>query len=104
MRWARVPLNFPCPFFQGVSCTRRSSAALMLKSSSCSSFDVKKSSMVSDPDLRLATEQGALLGNPGEIIEQLHALQADGIEYVLLSGTNREAIRRFARDIMPAFS
>ena len=64
----------------------------------------QKSSMVSDPNLRLATEQGALLGNPDQIIEQLHALQADGIEYVLLSGTNREGIRRFARDILPAFS
>ena len=63
----------------------------------------RKSSMVSDPDLRLATEQGSLLGNPDQIIEQLHALQADGIEYVLLSMATREGVRRFARDIMPAF-
>ncbi len=63
----------------------------------------QKSSMVSDPDLRLATEQGALIGSPDEIIDQLHQLQSNGIEYVLLSMTSREGVRRFARDIMPAF-
>lgn len=63
-----------------------------------------KSSMVSDPDLRLATERGALIGNPDEIIGQLYDLQANGIEYVLLSMTTRDGVRRFARDVMPEFA
>ena len=64
----------------------------------------QKSSMVSDPDLRHAAEQGSLIGPPDEIIEQLRQLQAEGIEYVLLAGTTPEGVRRFARDVMPALS
>ncbi len=64
----------------------------------------QKSSMVSDPDLRRATEEGALIGNPDQIIEQLHTLQKGGIKYILLSMTTPEGVRRIARDILPEFS
>lgn len=82
----------------------RAKALQVLNAFGTSADGKQKSSMVSDPDLRRATEQGALIGNPDEIVEQLHALQANGIEYVLLSMTTREGVRRFAADIMPEFS
>jgi alkanesulfonate monooxygenase SsuD/methylene tetrahydromethanopterin reductase-like flavin-dependent oxidoreductase (luciferase family) len=57
-------------------------------------------------DTRAASEKAALIGPPGEIIERLETLAAMGVDYVLLldvSGS-REALRTFAREVMPAFA
>ncbi len=52
-----------------------------------------------------AREANALIGTPDEIAAKLAALRAVGVEYVLLSGAgSRDNLRRFARDIMPAFA
>ncbi len=53
---------------------------------------------------RFKAEEAYLIGNPDEIIGQLYDLRANGIEYVLLSMTSRDGVRRFARDIMPEFA
>jgi alkanesulfonate monooxygenase SsuD/methylene tetrahydromethanopterin reductase-like flavin-dependent oxidoreductase (luciferase family) len=56
-------------------------------------------------DTRAGTEQAALIGPPEEIIARLQALQAVGVDYVLLLDVtgSREALRLFAREVMPAF-
>ncbi|HEV8680092.1 MAG TPA: LLM class flavin-dependent oxidoreductase [Stellaceae bacterium] len=52
-----------------------------------------------------AREAHALIGTPDEIAAKLDALRAVGVDYVLLSGQgSRDNLRRFAREIMPAFS
>jgi alkanesulfonate monooxygenase SsuD/methylene tetrahydromethanopterin reductase-like flavin-dependent oxidoreductase (luciferase family) len=52
-----------------------------------------------------ATEANALYGTPDEIAEMLEALQAAGVAYVLLTIAGGTAqLRRFAREIMPAFA
>jgi alkanesulfonate monooxygenase SsuD/methylene tetrahydromethanopterin reductase-like flavin-dependent oxidoreductase (luciferase family) len=52
-----------------------------------------------------ATEANALYGTPDEIAEMLEALQAAGVAYVLLTIAGGAAqLRRFAREIMPAFA
>src|SRR5262249_50666499 len=64
-----------------------------------------KSSMMSFADTREATEESALYGMPDEIAQKLERLRALGIEHVLLNGPSgsREHLRRFAREVMPAF-
>jgi alkanesulfonate monooxygenase SsuD/methylene tetrahydromethanopterin reductase-like flavin-dependent oxidoreductase (luciferase family) len=50
-------------------------------------------------------EANSLIGTPDEIMGKLEALRRAGIEYVIMScGGSRESLRRFAREIMPAFS
>jgi alkanesulfonate monooxygenase SsuD/methylene tetrahydromethanopterin reductase-like flavin-dependent oxidoreductase (luciferase family) len=50
-------------------------------------------------------EAHALIGTPDEIAEKLDELRRCGIEYLLLSGQgSRDNLRRFAREIMPAFA
>jgi alkanesulfonate monooxygenase SsuD/methylene tetrahydromethanopterin reductase-like flavin-dependent oxidoreductase (luciferase family) len=52
-----------------------------------------------------ATEENALFGTPDEIAEMLEALQAAGVTYVLLTiAGGIDQLRRFAREIMPAFA
>ena len=52
-----------------------------------------------------ATEENALYGTPDEIAGMLDALQKSSVEYVLLTmAGGKEQLRRFAREIMPAFS
>src|SRR5438552_6394721 len=47
----------------------------------------------------------AIFGTPDDIAGQLEALRAGGVEYVMINfGGSRDNIRRFARDIMPAFA
>jgi alkanesulfonate monooxygenase SsuD/methylene tetrahydromethanopterin reductase-like flavin-dependent oxidoreductase (luciferase family) len=54
---------------------------------------------------RYESAESALYGSPDEIIKKLERLRAGGVEYVIINfGGSRENIRRFARDIMPAFS
>jgi alkanesulfonate monooxygenase SsuD/methylene tetrahydromethanopterin reductase-like flavin-dependent oxidoreductase (luciferase family) len=46
-----------------------------------------------------------LIGTVDEIGAELDALRSAGVEYVIMScGGSREALRRFARDVMPAFA
>jgi alkanesulfonate monooxygenase SsuD/methylene tetrahydromethanopterin reductase-like flavin-dependent oxidoreductase (luciferase family) len=46
-----------------------------------------------------------LIGTVDEIAAELEALRAAGVEYVIMScGGSREALRRFARELMPAFA
>ena len=58
-----------------------------------------------DPALP-SPEAVALYGTPDEIMEKLEALRAAGVAYVLGSfgGSSRENIRRFAREVVPAFN
>jgi alkanesulfonate monooxygenase SsuD/methylene tetrahydromethanopterin reductase-like flavin-dependent oxidoreductase (luciferase family) len=52
-----------------------------------------------------ATEENALYGTPDEIAAMLAALQHAGVEYILLTvAGGRDQLRRFAREIMPAFT
>lgn len=62
-------------------------------------------SIMAFSDTREASEESALYGNPDQIARKLEALQAMGVEYVLLNGggTSRENLRRFAKEVMPAF-
>jgi alkanesulfonate monooxygenase SsuD/methylene tetrahydromethanopterin reductase-like flavin-dependent oxidoreductase (luciferase family) len=51
------------------------------------------------------TEANALYGTPDEICRMLEALRAAGVDYVILTLLGGVAqLRRFARDIMPAFA
>jgi alkanesulfonate monooxygenase SsuD/methylene tetrahydromethanopterin reductase-like flavin-dependent oxidoreductase (luciferase family) len=52
-----------------------------------------------------AREEHALIGTPGQIADKLEVLRTEGVAYVLLSGQgSRDNLRRFASEIMPAFS
>jgi alkanesulfonate monooxygenase SsuD/methylene tetrahydromethanopterin reductase-like flavin-dependent oxidoreductase (luciferase family) len=52
-----------------------------------------------------AREAHALIGTQDEIAYKVAALRAVGVDYVLLSGQgSRDNLRRFATEIMPAFS
>jgi alkanesulfonate monooxygenase SsuD/methylene tetrahydromethanopterin reductase-like flavin-dependent oxidoreductase (luciferase family) len=53
-----------------------------------------------------ASEGVALYGTPDEIMKKLEALRAVGVHYVLanIGGGSRESLRRFGREIMPAFA
>jgi alkanesulfonate monooxygenase SsuD/methylene tetrahydromethanopterin reductase-like flavin-dependent oxidoreductase (luciferase family) len=54
---------------------------------------------------RYESAESALFGTPDEIMRKLEKLRAGGVEYVIINfGGSRENIRRFAREIMPAFS
>jgi alkanesulfonate monooxygenase SsuD/methylene tetrahydromethanopterin reductase-like flavin-dependent oxidoreductase (luciferase family) len=55
-------------------------------------------------DKQGATEENALFGTPDEIAAMLEALQGAGVAYILLTiAGGRDQLRRFAREIMPAF-
>ena len=50
-------------------------------------------------------EANSLVGAPEKIMSKLEALRRVGVEYVIMNcGGSRESLRRFAREIMPAFS
>jgi hypothetical protein len=56
-------------------------------------------------DERGATEEHALCGTPEEICSKLTALSDAGAEYVLLTVLGGKGqLRRFAQEVMPAFS
>jgi alkanesulfonate monooxygenase SsuD/methylene tetrahydromethanopterin reductase-like flavin-dependent oxidoreductase (luciferase family) len=65
-----------------------------------------KSSMLSFDHTLDAAAESAMYGTPDEIGAKLEALRAAGVEYVLLNGPagSRENLRRFAREVMPAFA
>ena len=56
-------------------------------------------------DVRIATEEAALIGKPEEIIRRIKALEAMGIEYLLVLDVTSsiDALRVFAKEVMPAF-
>jgi alkanesulfonate monooxygenase SsuD/methylene tetrahydromethanopterin reductase-like flavin-dependent oxidoreductase (luciferase family) len=62
-------------------------------------------SIMAFSDTREASEESALYGSPDQIARKLEQLEAAGVQYVLLNGggTSRENLRRFAREVMPAF-
>lgn len=52
-----------------------------------------------------ATEENALFGTPDEIARMLELLRSAGVGYVLLTiAGGVDQLRRFAREIMPAFA
>jgi alkanesulfonate monooxygenase SsuD/methylene tetrahydromethanopterin reductase-like flavin-dependent oxidoreductase (luciferase family) len=52
-----------------------------------------------------ASRAHTLIGTADEIADKLEALRRVGVTYVILNcGGSREALRRFAREIMPAFA
>jgi len=54
---------------------------------------------------RHESAESALFGSPDEIMRKLEKLRRGGVEYIIINfGGSREQIRRFARDIMPAFA
>jgi len=65
-----------------------------------------KASIMAFSDTREASEESALYGTPDEIARKLENLQALGVGYVLLNGGGpaQDSLRRFAREVMPAFS
>lgn len=60
----------------------------------------------SPAQFRAQTEATTLIGKPDEIIARLKTIEAAGIQYVLLMdvGGSIESLRRFAREVMPAFA
>jgi alkanesulfonate monooxygenase SsuD/methylene tetrahydromethanopterin reductase-like flavin-dependent oxidoreductase (luciferase family) len=62
-------------------------------------------SIMAFSDTREASEEAALYGTPDQIAEKLERLRGMGIEYILLNGGGpaRDNLRRFARELMPAF-
>jgi len=58
-----------------------------------------------EDEARYESAESALFGTSDEIARKLDALRRGGVEYVIINfGGSRENIRRFARDIMPAFA
>jgi alkanesulfonate monooxygenase SsuD/methylene tetrahydromethanopterin reductase-like flavin-dependent oxidoreductase (luciferase family) len=62
-------------------------------------------------DPRAVNEASAMYGNPDDIAKKLEELCEVGVGYVLLNGggsgggaRGRESLRRFAREVMPAFA
>jgi len=53
-----------------------------------------------------ATEEHAMFGTPEEIASMLEDLAKAGVEYIIfaVAGQSKEQLRRFAREIMPAFA
>jgi alkanesulfonate monooxygenase SsuD/methylene tetrahydromethanopterin reductase-like flavin-dependent oxidoreductase (luciferase family) len=67
--------------------------------------DRHRSHIMSYADSPQGTQANGLYGTPDQIARQLTTLREQGVAYVLINGgrTPRETIRRFARDVMPAF-
>jgi alkanesulfonate monooxygenase SsuD/methylene tetrahydromethanopterin reductase-like flavin-dependent oxidoreductase (luciferase family) len=64
-----------------------------------------KASIMSYASTLEAAEAGTLYGSPDEISAKLRTLRDAGIEYVLLNSVGGlETLRRFAREVLPAFA
>jgi alkanesulfonate monooxygenase SsuD/methylene tetrahydromethanopterin reductase-like flavin-dependent oxidoreductase (luciferase family) len=65
-----------------------------------------KASIMSFADTTGANEDSALYGTPDEICRKIEALEKLGVRYLLLTGggAGRDNLRRFAREVMPAFT
>jgi alkanesulfonate monooxygenase SsuD/methylene tetrahydromethanopterin reductase-like flavin-dependent oxidoreductase (luciferase family) len=67
--------------------------------------DVRTRFKSHEKEARYESAESALFGTPDEIMRKLDSLRRGGVEYVIINfGGSRENIRRFARDIMPAFA
>ena len=56
-------------------------------------------------EIRRLCDETAIFGTTDQIIRKLEALRAGGVEYVIVNfGGSRDNIRRFAREVMPAFA
>jgi alkanesulfonate monooxygenase SsuD/methylene tetrahydromethanopterin reductase-like flavin-dependent oxidoreductase (luciferase family) len=88
---------------------RRMEAQRRLAAISNAPDGTNKSSIMAFSDTREASEESALYGTPDEIVEKLERLRKLGAEYVLLNGGGlaghaSESLRRFAREVIPAFN
>src|SRR5215470_7598470 len=84
---------------------RRLAATRRMTSLAQSPAGDNKSSMISFADTREASEQSALFGTPDELAGKLETLRGAGIAHILLNGPGQhDQLRRFARDVMPAFA
>ncbi len=64
-----------------------------------------KASIMSYASTLEAAEAGTLYGSPEEIAAKLQTLRDAGVEYVLLNSVGGlETLRRFAREVLPAFA
>jgi alkanesulfonate monooxygenase SsuD/methylene tetrahydromethanopterin reductase-like flavin-dependent oxidoreductase (luciferase family) len=64
-----------------------------------------KASIMSYASTLEAAEAGTLYGSPDEIAAKLQMLRDAGVEYVLLNSVGGlETLRRFAREVLPAFA
>ena len=67
--------------------------------------DTRERFVHDERETRRVCDETALFGTPDQIARKLEGLRAGGVEYVMINfGGSRENIRRFARDVMPAFS
>jgi alkanesulfonate monooxygenase SsuD/methylene tetrahydromethanopterin reductase-like flavin-dependent oxidoreductase (luciferase family) len=58
-----------------------------------------------EAEIRHLCDETAVFGTPDQIARKLEALEKGGVEYVIVNfGGSIANIRRFARDIMPAFA
>ena len=58
-----------------------------------------------EEEVRRLCDETAIFGTPDDIAKKLEALRDGGVEYVLINfGGSIKNIRRFAREIMPAFA
>jgi alkanesulfonate monooxygenase SsuD/methylene tetrahydromethanopterin reductase-like flavin-dependent oxidoreductase (luciferase family) len=58
-----------------------------------------------EEEVRRLCDETAIFGTPDDIARKLDSLRAGGVEYVLINfGGSIKNIRRFAREIMPAFA
>jgi alkanesulfonate monooxygenase SsuD/methylene tetrahydromethanopterin reductase-like flavin-dependent oxidoreductase (luciferase family) len=58
-----------------------------------------------EDEARYESAESALFGSPDEIGRKLERLRNGGVDYVIINfGGSRDNIRRFAREIMPAFA
>jgi len=58
-----------------------------------------------EAEVRRLCDETAIFGTPDDIAKKLEALRDGGVEYVLINfGGSIKNIRRFAREIMPAFA
>jgi alkanesulfonate monooxygenase SsuD/methylene tetrahydromethanopterin reductase-like flavin-dependent oxidoreductase (luciferase family) len=56
-------------------------------------------------EIRAESDESALFGTPDQIARKLEALHKGGVDYVMINfGGSRDNMRRFAREIMPAFA
>jgi alkanesulfonate monooxygenase SsuD/methylene tetrahydromethanopterin reductase-like flavin-dependent oxidoreductase (luciferase family) len=58
-----------------------------------------------EAEIRHLCDETAIFGTADQIAQKLEALRAGGVEYVIVNfGGSRDNIRRFAREVMPAFA
>jgi alkanesulfonate monooxygenase SsuD/methylene tetrahydromethanopterin reductase-like flavin-dependent oxidoreductase (luciferase family) len=85
---------------------RRMVAQRRLAASSTAPGKENKASILSFSDTREANEASSFYGTPDEIAPKVEKLRSLGVEYILLNGGGnaRDNLRRFAREVMPAFA